>query len=233
MVLDQQMVYALLAVGIMLVVGFPVHEFCHAFAAYRLGDSPARWQGRLTLDPRVHFDPVGGLMLAISAIISSGAFFFGYAKPTPVNPMNLQGGRRGEAWVAAAGPFSNLIMAAIVAVPLRLVYSSPDLVRTVIEAWPLAVLANIAVYFVLINTFLFIFNLLPVPPLDGWKVLGGLVPRQTAWQMRQLEQQYAQIIPLIFLAFILLAGGRIIGPIADFVLNILLGNNGFLFPVNR
>ena len=233
MTLDQDTLYALLAVGIMLLVGFPVHEFCHAFAAYRLGDSTARWQGRLTLDPRVHFDPVGGMMLAISAIISSGAFFFGYAKPTPVNPMNLRGGRHGEAWVAAAGPVSNLIMAAIVAIPLRLVYGSLEVQRSIIAAWPLAVLANVAFYFVLINTFLFIFNLLPVPPLDGWKVLGGLVPPQTAWQMRNLERQYAQIIPLIFLAFILLAGGKIIGPIADFVLGVLLGNQYGLFPVIR
>ncbi len=233
MVLDQQLLYALLAVGIMLLVGFPVHEFCHAFAAYRLGDSTARWQGRLTLNPKVHFDPVGGLMLAISAIISQGGFFFGYAKPTPVNPMNLHGGRRGEAWVAAAGPLSNLVMAAIVAIPLRLVYGSIDLQQQIINVWPLAVLANVAFYFVLINTFLFIFNLLPVPPLDGWKVLGGLVPSQTAWQMRNLEQQYAQIIPLIFLAFILFAGGKIIGPIADVVLEVLLGSHYGLFPVIR
>jgi len=233
MQLDQDTLYALLAVGIMLLVGFPVHEFSHAFAAYRLGDSTARWQGRLTLDPRVHFDQVGGLMLVISAIISNGSFFFGYAKPTPVNPMNLHGGRRGEAWVAAAGPVSNLIMAAIVAIPLRLVYASPDLTRSVIATWPVAVIANIAVYFVLINTFLFIFNLLPVPPLDGWKVLGGLVSPQMAWQMRNLERQYAQIIPLIFLGVILLAGGKIILPIADFVLNLLLGNSGYLFPVIR
>jgi len=233
MQLDQDTLYALLAVGIMLLVGFPVHEFSHAFAAYRLGDSTARWQGRLTLDPRVHFDQVGGLMLVISAIISNGSFFFGYAKPTPVNPMNLHGGRRGEAWVAAAGPVSNLIMAAIVAIPLRLVYASPELTHSVIATWPVAVLANIAVYFVLINTFLFIFNLLPVPPLDGWKVLGGLVSPQMAWQMRNLERQYAQIIPLVFLGVILLAGGKIILPIADFVLNLLLGNSGYLFPVNR
>jgi Zn-dependent protease len=233
MQLDQDTLYALLAVGIMLLVGFPVHEFSHAFAAYRLGDSTARWQGRLTLDPRVHFDQVGGLMLVISAIISNGSFFFGYAKPTPVNPMNLHGGRRGEAWVAAAGPLSNLIMAAIVAIPLRLVYASPELTRSVIATWPVALVANIAVYFVLINTFLFIFNLLPVPPLDGWKVLGGLVSPQMAWQMRNLERQYAQIIPLIFLGVIVLAGGRIILPIADFVLNLLLGNSGYLFPVIR
>ncbi len=231
--LDQDLIYALLASGIMLAVGFPVHEFCHAFAAYRLGDSTARWQGRLSLDPRVHFDPVGGLMLIATAVLSSGSFFFGFAKPTPVNPMNLRGGRHGEAWVAAAGPLSNLVMAAIVAIPMRLVYGSIPIQQQVVAFWPLAVLANVAFYFVLINTFLFIFNLLPVPPLDGWKVLGGLVPPQVAWQMRNFEQQYAQIIPLVFLAFILLAGGKVIGPIADFVLGVLLGPNYGLFPVIR
>jgi Zn-dependent protease len=233
MVLDQQLIYALLAAGIMLAIGFPVHEFCHALAAYRLGDSTARWQGRLTLDPRVHFDSVGGLMLVITAVLSSGQFFFGYAKPTPVNPMNLRGGRHGEAWVAAAGPLSNLVMAAIVAIPLRIIYASPELVDQVISAWPLAVLLNVAIYFVIINVFLGIFNLLPVPPLDGWRVLGGLVPPRTAWQMRALEQQYAQIIPLVFLAFIVLAGGKVIVPIADWVLNLLLGNPALLFPVIR
>ena len=78
-------------------------------------------------------------------------------------------------------------------------------------------------YFVAINVFLCIFNLLPVPPLDGWKVLGGLVPPHVAWQMRAFEQRYAQIIPLVFLAVILIAGARIIGPIADTIINILLG----------
>jgi Zn-dependent protease len=222
MVLDQQLLYALLAVGIMLLVGFPVHEFCHAYAAFRLGDSTARWQGRLTLNPVVHFDPVGGLMLAISAILTQGSFFFGYAKPTPVNPMNLHGGRRGEAWVAAAGPLSNLVMAAIVAIPLRFVLHQPSLLAGLpSQLYDLVI--YVPYYFVVINVFLFVFNLLPVPPLDGWKVLGGLVPPQTAWQMRNLEQQYAQIIPLIFLAVILFAGGRIIGPIGDGIVNLLLG----------
>src|SRR6187401_817881 len=139
MQISNEIIYALIAAGIMLLVGFPVHEFCHAWAASRLGDSTARWQGRLTLNPRVHFDPVGGLMLLITALLSQGAWFFGYAKPTPVNPMNLSGGRRGEAWVAAAGPLSNLVMAAIVAIPLRFVYGSQELLQQVVQAWPLAV----------------------------------------------------------------------------------------------
>jgi Zn-dependent protease len=220
--MDDTLLYALLAAGIMLLVGFPVHEFCHAWAAWRLGDSTARWQGRLTLNPAVHFDPVGGLMLLITALLSAGSWFFGYAKPTPVNPMNLSGGRRGEAWVAAAGPLSNLVMAAIVAIPLSLLLDDLSLIRDLPDrAQQLIVL--VPYYFVLINVFLFIFNLLPVPPLDGWKVLGGLVPSHVAWRMREIEQRYAMYIPIVFLVFILFAGGRIIGPIADVILQVLLG----------
>lgn len=233
MELSDAVIYALIAAAIMLLVGFPVHEACHAWAAYRLGDSTARWQGRLTLDPRRHFDPVGGVMLLLTALISQGSWFFGYAKPTPVNPMNLRGGRRGEAWVAAAGPLSNLVMAAIVAIPLRLsgtivasgpylLLNPPDFLAGLPErAQDMIIL--VPYYFVVINVFLFIFNLLPVPPLDGWKVLGGLVPPHVAWRMRELEQRYAMYIPIVFLVLILFAGGRIIGPIADAILGVLLG----------
>jgi Zn-dependent protease len=224
---------AFVAVGIMLAVGFPVHEFSHAIAAYRLGDSTARWQGRLTLDPRVHFDTFGGLMLVLSAVISQGTFFFGYAKPTPVNPMNLAGGRRGEALVAAAGPLSNLVMAAVVAIPLRLLYSSDDLLARVIEVWPLALAVNIAYQFVIINVFLFIFNLIPIPPLDGWHVLLGLVSPRTAWQLRAFEAQYGIMLSFAFLFLILFAGGRIILPISGFFLDLLLGPRYGLLPVIR
>src|SRR5688500_11769058 len=119
---SEQTVYALIAVAIMLLVGFPVHEYMHAYAANRLGDSTARWQGRLTLDPRVHLDPLGAGLLALSALL--GGIFIGWARPTPVNPMNLQGGRRGEAIVAVAGPLSNLAMAAAVAIVVRLLIAN-------------------------------------------------------------------------------------------------------------
>lgn len=226
------LIYTLLAAGIMLAVGFPVHEFCHAWAAYRLGDSTARWQGRLTLNPRVHFDPVGGVMLLLTALISQGSWFFGYAKPTPVNPMNLRGGRRGEAWVAAAGPLSNLVMAAVVAIPLRLsgaiveqgghLFLVPPGYLAGLPERAQELFVLVPYYFVLINVFLFLFNLLPVPPLDGWKVLGGLVPSHVAWQLRELEQRYAMYIPIVFLVVIIAFGGRIIGPIADAILRLLL-----------
>src|SRR4029079_4544405 len=171
------------------------------------------------------------LMLLVTAVLTQGSWFFGYAKPTPVNPMNLSGGRRGEAWVAVAGPLSNLVMAAIVAIPLRFVYGSQELLQQVVQTWPLAVVLHVAFYFVVINVFLFIFNLLPVPPLDGWKVLGGLVPPRTAWQLREFEQRYRMYIPIVFLVVILFLGARIVGPIADFFFGVLLGPTYGLLPV--
>jgi Zn-dependent protease len=192
---NEQLLTALIAVGIILLVSFPVHECSHALAAYRLGDSTARFMGRLTLDPRVHFDPFGGGMLFLSALISGGGFFFGFAKPTPVNPTNLDGGRRGEALVALAGPLSNLVMAALVALPLR---------------------------FVIINVFLFLFNLLPIPPLDGWKVLTGLVDPRTAYTLRQIEQ-YAILLLIVVFFF----AGQILVRIASPILTLLLGQSPF------
>ena len=216
---------ALVVVGIMLAVGFPVHEFSHALAAFRLGDSTARWQGRLTLDPRKHFDPMGGGMLVITAILSP--FFLGWAKPTPVNPLNLQGGRRGEALVAVAGPLSNLVLAAVVAVPVRLVTTNDSLVLAVLTSPVAAILYNLAFLWVVINIALFIFNLLPIPPLDGWRIVLGLVDARTAYTLRQVEQ-YA----IILLFVIILVGGRVIGPIIGFFLDVLVPGAG-LVPIPR
>src|SRR5262245_53764294 len=115
----EELIVAGIVLAVMLLVAFPIHEFSHAFAAFQLGDQTARFMGRLTLDPRAHFDPTGGLLLAVSILISGGQFGFGWAKPTPYNPMNLRGGRWGEAIIAVAGPLSNFVLAVAGAIPLR------------------------------------------------------------------------------------------------------------------
>ena len=217
-----QIAIALIAAGLVILIAFPLHEFSHAFAAYRLGDSTARWQGRLTLDPRRHFDPLGGAMLIISSILGFGV---GWAKPTPVNPYNLRYGRRGESLVALAGPLSNLVIAAIIAIPLRFIANSDELMTTIASSTVTAVVWNIVFYLFAINISLFVFNLLPIPPLDGWKVLLGLVDARTAYSLRQFEQY-----GLILLAFIVLFGGRLLVPILDFLLN-LFAPGAFYLPI--
>lgn len=186
---------AIIVVAIMLVIGFPVHEFAHALAAFRLGDGTAKLFGRLTLDPRAHFDPLGGSLLALSFIASAGSFGFGWAKPTPVNPLNLAYGRWGEAIVAAAGPLSNLVLAAAAAIPLRYLRANPELAADV------GMFGTILQLFVLINIVLMVFNFIPIPPLDGSKVLFAFLDRRTEYQIRPILEQYGFFVLIALLFF--------------------------------
>jgi Zn-dependent protease len=220
---------AVIVVAVMLLVGFPVHEFMHAWTAWRLGDSTARWQGRVSLDPRVHLDQTGSLMLVISAafsVFTGGGLLFGWARPTPVNTLNLRHGRRGHAMVAFAGPASNLVVAILVAAPLRVMLSSPETRRFVIETPLLDLTFQVLATLLTLNIVLFIFNLIPIPPLDGWSVIHGIVPRDMARRMSELEVQYASLLPTIFLGFVIIlfvSGGTFLGPIVSGITDLLLG----------
>ena len=217
-----EIIPAVIVVAIMLLVGLPIHEFSHALAAYRLGDGTAKLFGRLTLNPIAHFDPVGGTLLAVTFIgsaASGGAIGFGWAKPTPVNPMNLEGGHRGEAIVAAAGPLSNLALAIAGAIPLRFMIANPQLIDQ------LPMVAQVLSLFVQINILLMIFNLFPIPPLDGSKVMFAFMDRRTEYQIRSFLEQYGFFILLavLFLPPGNPIGGRIIYPILDGLYGLLVG----------
>ncbi len=202
----------LVVVGLILLVALPLHEFSHALAAYRLGDGTAKLLGRLTLNPLAHLEPIGALLILLVG--------FGWAKPTPYNPFNLRGGRNGEAIVAAAGPLSNLVLATAAAIPFRYI------VATGMDV-PFAVITMIAL-FVQINVVLMVFNLIPLPPLDGSKVLYALVDEQTSYRLRATLDQYG---PMILLAVIFLPGfiglpsplGIIFDVVANPIINLLLG----------
>lgn len=173
---------SLLAKLVILLVGFPLHEFAHAYVAYLLGDDTAARQGRLTLNPLAHLDPVGSILLLVS--------FIGWARPVPVNPWRLRFGPRvGHALVSAAGPASNLLMAALVAVPWRL---------GLLEGMSLGVLQFFWM-FVAVNVALFLFNLIPLAPLDGNSVLSGLVGREMAARLEPLRAYGPMILLGLFL----------------------------------
>lgn len=208
----------MIVIAIILLVVFPVHEFSHALVAYRLGDGTAKLQGKLTLNPIAHFDPLGGTLLALSVLLTG--FAFGWAS-TPVNPRMLRGGRQGEALVALAGPVSNFVMACIGAVVFRvLVEVAPEVAYGLV--------GQVLFLFVRINLILMLFNFIPIPPLDGSKAIWAVVSPQTAWRWRPVLEQYGFMI-LIVVAFVpILPGGQtllggVFGTLLDPLLSLLLG----------
>ncbi len=209
----------LVAVAIFLLVGFPVHEFSHALAAWRLGDGTARMFGRLTLNPLVHLDPLGSGLLVISALL--GGIFIGWAKPTPVNPSMLRGGRRSEAIVAAAGPVSNLLMAIAGGIVVRIVVA-----LVTVPSDPIIFAVNVLDVFVYINVALCIFNLIPLPPLDGSKVMFSLMDPRTVWKIRPTLEQWGFVILIVALVVPIgnsSLGGRILIPLLNDVTRLLVG----------
>jgi len=203
--------YQIILIAIFLLIAFPVHEFAHAYTAYRLGDGTAKMFGRLTLNPVAHFDPLGGLLLIVS-VLASG-FVFGWAKPTPVNPSNLRDRRNSEVLVALAGPASNLAMACLAALVFRVLDATG-----IGEQMPLLV-TEVLFYFVLFNILLAIFNMIPIPPLDGSTLLWRFLPPQVAWQWRPILTQYGFIILLLFIFTI----GSRVGSLVFSVTRILVG----------
>lgn len=181
-----------------------VHEAAHAFAAKRYGDNTAFMMGRMTLNPIQHIDLIGTILVPLMAV-ALGGFIFGWAKPVPVDFGRLRNPKKDMLWVAAAGPISNFVMAAIWLVLLKLALNMDNS-----YAEPMALMSNAGV---LINLSLMVLNLLPIPPLDGGRIVVSLLPRYQAWQFAKIEP-YGMWILLGLLATGLL--GLIMQPILQF-----------------
>jgi len=205
-----------MAVGLFLAID--VHECAHAWAANELGDPTARYQGRLSLNPLVHLDPMGTLMMLFSLFYGFG---IGWGRPVPVNPWNLRHGRVGQGMVALAGPASNLILAAILALPLRLGWLGAGLIGGM---WLTLISVNVS---------LALFNLLPVAPLDGAAVLVGILSamrRPWAYEWARALERIESQAPMAFMLLIVadqVLGGRILGLILRgphlFIMKSMLG----------
>ena len=169
-----------------------VHEVSHGYAALRLGDQTARLAGRLTLNPIKHLDPVGSVIVPL--LTTLGGFPFGWAKPIPYNPYNLRNQRWGELIVAAAGPVSNIIVAVFFSMIIRF--------SDVGQSQMISPFFEISATIVWVNLVLAIFNLLPVPPLDGSKILFSILPYGISQKIRLSLERYGIFIVVIFLIFI-------------------------------
>ncbi len=196
---------------VVLIIAFTVHELSHAVTADYLGDPTPRRMGRITLNPLKHLDPIGTLLLIVAG--------FGWAKPVMINPMNMRGNpRTSMAIVAAAGPISNLLMAAIAAVFFRL-----GLVSFVQGSGTLS-LSLLLSEFIWINLILAFFNLIPIPPLDGSKILYALLPSELVYRLRPLEQ-FGFIILMAVVFFVPAVLNVLVGLPAVALLQLLIGGS--------
>ncbi|HYE22971.1 MAG TPA: site-2 protease family protein [Candidatus Paceibacterota bacterium] len=163
---------------VILIFSVILHEVAHGYAANWLGDKTAKLAGRLTLNPLPHIDPIGSVFIPALLVLTNAGFMFGWAKPVPYNPYNLRNQRWGEAFVAAAGVLTNLFIAVLFAVIFRIA-----------DAQGADMFGMLAALVCMVNLFLGLFNLIPIPPLDGFGVLRGLAPVRMGMWLRDIEEK--------------------------------------------
>ncbi len=201
---------ALLSI-VVLIFSVIIHEVSHGLMADRLGDPTARLQGRLTLNPLKHIDPIGSIIVPI--ITYFAGFTFGWAKPVPYNPYNLKNRRIGEFLIAFAGPASNILIALVFGLIIRYVVYDIGLVSPNVISF-----IQVASYVVVINIVLAVFNLIPLPPLDGSKLLFSILPVQYS-RTRLMLERYAPIGILIVVLFL----WKFVSPIIPLVFKLFTG----------
>lgn len=207
-----QLLYAVSYKALPLLFAIVLHEYAHGWVADKCGDSTARRLGRLTVNPLAHIDPFGTIIVPLICLLLPGSFLLGWAKPVPVDPRNMRQPRRDMALVAAAGPGMNFLLAVGSAVVLAWIVSinpallsmdSGDAAPDEETSWATLMLLPLAVmafYSVLVNVFLGIFNLMPIPPLDGGRIMVSVLPPQPALALARLEP-YGMMILVGLLVF--------------------------------
>lgn len=200
---------------IALIFSIIIHEVSHGYAAEMLGDPTARLQGRLTLNPIPHIDLVGSILVPAFLVIAGTGFLFGWAKPVPYNPYNLRNQKWGEAIVAASGPGVNILLALVFGLVVRFGFDK--------LSEPFIVLASIVV---LINVMLAFFNLLPIPPLDGSKLLKSVLPLHASMSLQRLENMLVGggiIIMILFFWMLFTFIGPFIFTAVSFIFQLITG----------
>ena len=178
-------IQTLIARVIVLMTAIPVHEYAHAWAAEKMGDSTARYYRRLSLNPLDHIDPIGALMILLLG--------FGFARPVPVNSLNFNNRRAGTVVTSLAGPLSNVIMALLSMLAAKLI----ALAYSVTHLGMLVGIFRVFLFMVSINLSLAVFNMLPMPPLDGWHAISPLLPRELYWKIQPYEHHIVWIVLLL------------------------------------
>ncbi|HWP59083.1 MAG TPA: site-2 protease family protein [Candidatus Acidoferrales bacterium] len=209
--------FFLMALPILAAIVF--HEVSHGWVANRLGDPTAARMGRLTLNPIPHIDPFGTILLPLVLYIANAPFLFGYARPVPVNFYNLNRPKRDMIWVALAGPLTNVLLAAASALFLKLLLgAAAHQDGGFVASFLLRPLALMAQFSVIINVGLAVFNIVPIPPLDGGRVLVGLLPEPHASTLARVEPFGFLIIIVLLMTDVL---DRFTGPAMRFLLEML------------
>jgi len=182
-----------------LLLAITLHEAMHGYAAYRLGDPTAKQLGRLTLNPFSHIDPFGSVLIPAVLFLTKAPFLFGWAKPVPVNFFRLRNPKQDMVWVAASGPLTNLALAAVSGIFYQMVLLVAQVLPPSTYTF-LGFFKVMAEFSVAINVLLALFNLIPIPPLDGGRILVGLLPREQAIPVSRVEPYgMLLVVGLIFL----------------------------------